>query len=301
MSNAGDAGNRPLMDVETAGLIGQSPNFAGLAELDLGNTSFTLDVWDEVLKWPWLARLRWLRLHDARQVLGPDQPCTVAELVDLPAYREAFQGLARHVDWDTISIGPWAENASWRGLNWREPTRRLLFAMDRFARIGDYDGLEGEYRSLCQRMAGEEVATEIDGLPFDQYEDTLRAGLQEAAASLTRNGGRCIFFRLGLHWGWSGSFDVQANDAAIDEPVGEGSYEMPIAQFPTAPFEEAARIDARQPLYSGTRPSGAPLFLLARTVAAFGRCVKDSSLPVPVYFSCFQAAFRMWDPERHDA
>jgi uncharacterized protein (TIGR02996 family) len=39
----------------------------------------------------------------------------------------------------------------------------------------------------------------------------------------------------------------------------------------------------------------------ARTVAAFGRCVKDSPLPVPLYFSCFHAAFRMWDPDRHDA
>jgi hypothetical protein len=45
-----------MMDVKTARLLGQSPNFAGLEELDLGGASFPIEAWDEVLKWPWLSR-----------------------------------------------------------------------------------------------------------------------------------------------------------------------------------------------------------------------------------------------------
>ena len=52
-------------------------------------------------------------------------------------------------------------------------------------------------------------------------------------------------------------------------------------------------IYARQPLYSGTQPSGTALYLLARTIASLGRC--SSSVPdlFPVYFSCMYAVFRM--------
>jgi hypothetical protein len=95
------------MDMETIRLLGQSPNFARLEELDFGRTSFPLEMWDEVLKWPWLKNLKWLRLHYARQVKAPDFFYTVAELADLPEYSEAFEELVEDVDWETDFISPW--------------------------------------------------------------------------------------------------------------------------------------------------------------------------------------------------
>jgi uncharacterized protein (TIGR02996 family) len=122
---AGDKGNRARMDVKTARALGSSPNLAGLEELDLGRTSFPIEVWDEVLTWPWLSRLKWLRLHYARQVKPPDFFLTVAKLKDLPAYRKAFEERVATVDWQTEFIGPWDGNTCWRGLNWRDRPRRL--------------------------------------------------------------------------------------------------------------------------------------------------------------------------------
>jgi uncharacterized protein (TIGR02996 family) len=52
LSNAGDEGNEPQMDLETTSALGRSPNLAGLERLDLGQTSFPIEAWDEVLRWP---------------------------------------------------------------------------------------------------------------------------------------------------------------------------------------------------------------------------------------------------------
>ena len=124
LSCAGDKGNRALMDVNTARALGKSPNFARLEELDFGRTTFAIEVWDEVLKWPWLSRLKWLRLHYARQVKAPDFFYTVAELKNLPAYREAFEARVAKVDWDTEFISPWTGDTCWRGLSWKDRPKR---------------------------------------------------------------------------------------------------------------------------------------------------------------------------------
>ncbi len=117
LSNAGDEGNQPEMDLETARTLGRSPNLVGLEELDLGQTSFPIEVWDEVLKWPFLPRLKWLRLHYARQVNTPSV-MTVAEIRDLRAYRRAFEQTVANVDWTTEFADPWSSNRYWTGFSW---------------------------------------------------------------------------------------------------------------------------------------------------------------------------------------
>src|SRR5262249_31592574 len=158
---AGDIGNRAQMDLSTARALGGSPNFARLEELDLGGASFPIAVWDEVLKWPWLSRLKWLRLHYARLVRAPDFFYTVAELKDMPLHRHTFEEQVAKVDWQTEFIVPWVGNTCWRGLTWQDRPRRLLFDMDRFVRAQDHDGLEVEYRRLCNKLAGRRLTREI--------------------------------------------------------------------------------------------------------------------------------------------
>jgi uncharacterized protein (TIGR02996 family) len=293
LTNAGDEGNRPEMDLETARCLGESLNLAGLEELDMGRTSFPIPVWDEVLKWPWLTRLRWLRLHYARQV-QPSSIRTLAKLEQLPPYRKAFEQRVGTVDWHTAFISPWDGNTCWRGLTWRDRPRRLLFGMNRFVRAGDYTGLEAEYRRQCAKLAGDRLTAEIDELPFNRYKEELHEGFQRAVANLSENRGRAIFLRLRPDIRWKGEFHVQARDyPKMEEPHEEPSYEGPVAEFPGPGFPEAARIYTQYPLYAGIQPSGPALYLLARTIAAFGRCLSLYDVPAPVYFSCMYVVFWM--------
>jgi uncharacterized protein (TIGR02996 family) len=120
LSCAGDKGNRGQLNRKTVRTLGSSRNFAHLEELDLGHTSFTIEVWNEVLKWPWLSHLKWLRLHHARQVKAPDYFVTVAALQDLPEYRQALEARVSTVDWDTEYVHPWVGNTLWQGFKWED-------------------------------------------------------------------------------------------------------------------------------------------------------------------------------------
>ncbi len=87
-------------------------------------------------------------------------------------------------------------------------------------------------------------------------------------------------------------------DVKYDEPREEWGYTTPIAQFFGPDFPEAGAIAGEHPLDTGIHPSGPTLYLLARTLEAFARCISQYDIPLPVYFSCIYAVFRLNVPAR---
>jgi uncharacterized protein (TIGR02996 family) len=294
LTNAGDVGNGPEMDVDTTRALGESPNLAGLEELDLGQTSFSIEVWDEILKWPWLPRLKWLRLHYARQV-NPPSSMTVAEIENLPAYRHAFEEKVAVIDWQTKFITPWDGNAGWQGLSWDGLRRQHLFSMWPYIQRRDYDGLEAAFRLDCCKYAGEEAARAIDALPFARYQKDLQSGLELAiAASGSEEGATSIYLRIRPDLQWDGQYHLSGE--AVSEPFApreEFSYGNLLADFDAPSFPEAAGVCDQYSTQKPLDPGGVSHYLLARTLAAFGRCVARKKSPVPVFFSCMYAVFRM--------
>jgi hypothetical protein len=294
LTNAGDEGNGPLMDRETSVALGRSPNLAGLERLDMGQTSFPLEAWDEVLRWPWLSHLKWLRLYHARQV-NPPSRLTVAQLHDLPEYRQAFEQRVPVVDWESWNLSPYTGTASWRGLSWDGLRRQHLFSMWPFVRRGDFDGLEAAFRKDCCKYAGEAAAEAADALPFDRYQAALAAGLARAVEMSAPHGGpESIFLRVRPDLNWDAAYHV-TNEAPREpfEPHESGSYNSPLESVAAPPFPEAAAVRDRFPAKQPTDPGGLHHYLIARTVAALGRCVVRASPPVPVFFDCVGAVFRM--------
>jgi hypothetical protein len=93
---------------------------------------------------------------------------------------------------------------------------------------------------------------------------------------------------------WDGHFHV--SDESIPEPFEphqEYSYSGPLAELKAPGFPQAAELRKQFPKQGPLDPEGALHYLLARTVAAFGRCVAQHEVPVPVFFSCMYAVFRM--------
>jgi hypothetical protein len=282
------------MDVQTIRALGRSPNLANLEKLDLGQTSFPIEAWDEVLKWPCLSRLKWLRLHYARQV-NPPSVMTVAEIRNLPAYRRAFEQKNAHIDWDTEFVDPWNSELCWRGLSWDGLRRQHLFSMWPYIQRRDYDGLEAAFRADCRRHAGEAATAAVDALPFDRYEKDLQAGLKRAVtASGRRNEAKAIYLRIRPDLQWDGSFHVSGEQEKKSfTPREEHSYSGPLAEETAPSFPKAASVRESYPATGPLDPGGVQHYLLARTVAAFGRCVARTEVPVPVFFSCMYAVFRM--------
>jgi uncharacterized protein (TIGR02996 family) len=294
LTNAGDEGNEPLMDRETIQVLGRSANLAGLERLDMGQTSFSLEAWDEVLRWPWLSRLKWLRLHYARQV-NPPSTMTVAELGNLPHYRQAFDQLVAVVDWETEFLSPWDGNTSWRGLSWEGLRERHLFSMWPYVRRKDYDGLEAAFRKDCCRYAGESAARAVDDLPFQRYQGELARGLGQAvAASARHSDATSIYLRIRPDLQWSGEYHVTRDRVQEPfEPHSSYSYSGPLGIFTPSSFPEAGQVRDRFAERKLLDPGGVLHYLLARTVAAFGRCVSRTAGPLPILFDCMYAVFRM--------
>jgi uncharacterized protein (TIGR02996 family) len=278
------------LGVATVEAIGRSTALAGLVELDLAGCSLTEATWRAVLNLPQLPRLRWLRLHDAGLV---EQRRHCGYLRDQPKYADAFTARVAAVDWDTEFIDPYF-GGTWTGLSWEARRRNRLFAMNRFIRNQNYDELEAEYRRACLLNGGTTIADEIGALPFAEYQRRLGADLDAALGHLDAADARSLFLRIRPDVRWRGEFHIQAEPPPDTwEPYEEYSYNSPTLQFPVPDFPVAAEIFTKYPLKGSIEPSSPALYLIARTVAAFGRCLHARRLPVSVWFSCGWAVFRM--------
>ncbi len=296
LSHAGDGENRRGMGLATARALGASPNLAGVEELNLSSTSFDLETWDEVLRWPFLRRLKRLALNSARQV-NPPSYRTVAEIAKLPAYRAEFEAAVPDIDWDTEFHDPWnSDRASWRGQSWGRLTQRHLFAMWPWVKNGRYDELETAYRKDCVTFAGEAAAVAVDALPFAAYAtrlaDAFRPALEAAG-----NHPECqsLWLRIRPDLNWNGKVHLSRESVpAPFEPREEGSYSGPLVEFEAGTFPEAGDLRRQHPDQAVLDPGSVLHYLLARTIAAFGRVVRAANPPRPVFFSCMYAVFRMY-------
>jgi hypothetical protein len=82
----------------------------------------------------------------------------------------------------------------------------------------------------------------------------------------------------------------------VNEPFApheEFSYGGSLARYTASSFPPAAKVRDRFRAQGPLDPGGTWHYLLARTVAAFGRCLAQNRAPVPVFFSCMYAVFRM--------
>jgi uncharacterized protein (TIGR02996 family) len=288
LSSAADAGHEPRMTPELMRRLVASPNLAGLKELDLDWCSFTAEAWEVLLAAPWFKAMERLGLPYARIITAEREH--VGYLGEMPQWRARLQRCAARVDFE------WGGVLTWRGQSWAGLRQRHLFAMWPYVQRGDLDALEAAYREDCRKFAGEEAAAAIDAVPFGRWERELRPGLQQAIATAGQeSAATSIFLRLRTDIRWWGEYHVSGE--ALREPFvpySSGGYSGPLASFGSPELPEAGRVDRR--LLGPLDPGGAAHYLLARTVAAFARCVRTMPSPVPVFLDLMSAVFRMAQP-----
>jgi uncharacterized protein (TIGR02996 family) len=279
------------LGLRTIDTMVKSTTFRQLAMLDLRGARATEAGWNAMLRFVARAQLRWLRLRYAYVV---DHDNTVlGELRDIPTYRTAFEQYVQTVDWHTAYIDPWDGTASWQGFSWEARRRQALFALQRFLPDCAYADLERTYYTLCRDQAGPDIAERIAALPFADYEAMLAQGLTTAITRLPQNNGQAIYFRVrGERWDYA-QFTIHAeDDVTAPIPREERSYTDTL-HVPVAAFPPAADIVNQYPLDEGITPSSPGLYIVARTLATLGRCLQRTTSPVPVYFSCNYAVFRL--------
>jgi hypothetical protein len=147
----------------------------------------------------------------------------------------------------------------------------------------DWHGLEQTYQTLCASMAGDDAAGRIAALDFASYQRRLCDAFITVAERLRKCEVRAIYFEYDLGNDWESNFFLCQQYTPERERSDEWACEW-VDECPGPKFEEACTEYMESDVdWTGESP-GIPLFLMARTVAAYGRCV--DACPVAVDAIC---------------
>ncbi len=300
ISNAGDPGNNPQLTVETVRLLADSPNLQNLEELDLRSTHATAAVWQAILEIPWLPRLKKLYLGGACEVPEGEWIPVVGNLAQIARWREAWDALVDNIDWETDFIDPWS-GGCWQGQSWEGRQQSVLFGIADFVHRKDWDGLEKHYRKLCVEYKDEATAQAIAALNFAPWTNGLRPHFEQALENAAQSDSTTVFLRVRPDLNWSGEFGVHAefgNDPFaslpddLSQPFAAYSYSSPETTIETVNFEQASVIYTKHSSRS-SKPDGAANYLIARSMAAFGKLVEEIKPAPQVFLSFMSIVLRM--------
>lgn len=135
----------------------------------------------------------------------------------------------------------------------------------------DWDGLESSYRRCCSNLAGEDQTQKIAALDFASYQAVLEDFFSKAVATAQAVNAQALYFEYDLDNDWQSNFflcgDYNPESAGDDDWACEWLDEVKGPEFPEAFDVYSDNNFDRSPLAKGST-----LYLVARTVAAYGRC-----------------------------
>ena len=161
----------------------------------------------------------------------------------------------------------------------KEYAKAQTIASQRVLRTGMvWDGLENEFRETCNRLAGPEQTIRIAAVNLDQYGYALREGLAHAIKRAVELDLSAVYFEYDLDNLWAGDFYLckyyypeSAND---DEWACDWMESLDGPQQ-----EELSDIYLENHFDKTPTAKGSTLYLVARTVALYGRGYSEIETP----------------------
>lgn len=139
----------------------------------------------------------------------------------------------------------------------------------------DWSSLERAYHELAAEMAGEEQAARIAQLAFPAYQLRLQPFLTKAHADALRLRAKAIYFEYDLDNDWQSAFFIceryNAESAHDDDWACDWTED-----FRGPDFADASAIYREHSFDRTPVAKGSTLYLVARTVASFGRCCEQA-------------------------
>ena len=169
--------------------------------------------------------------------------------------------------------------------------------MKPFIKRTDWAGLEEEFCALAENLGGTGTARPIKSLDFDRYQQALSSGLDQAKRMASRLEARAIYLEYDLDNDWESTFFLckEYRSEAADDDDWACDY---VQTIPGPAFPEASAIYDENGFDRTPLATGSTLYLIARTVASFGRvaCLAPSgSLPICIAYHDQDPIFRISD------
>ena len=154
--------------------------------------------------------------------------------------------------------------------------------MKEFIAEGDWDGLEKSAQKRCEKLAGKEAAKKIADVDLSDYMEELEEGLKRAYEEGEDLGALAVYFEYDMENHWNGAYylctEYSPEDEEDDDWATSADEEI---EGPSSPELAGLFVGSFD---TNDKDRGVNGYLIARTVAAFGRCV--DALPDPECAVC---------------
>ena len=145
----------------------------------------------------------------------------------------------------------------------------------------DWDAIEAKYKELAKKLSKGKTAQKIAKINLTKFRETLAKKLSEAVETAENISAAAVYFKYDIDNDWQSCFficpDYHPESEEDDDWACEWEEEVEGPKLPN--FSKIYH------KYSGdgddASGNGITLYLIARTVCTFGRCVEDIP-PTPV-------------------
>lgn len=146
-------------------------------------------------------------------------------------------------------------------------------------RAGRWDRVEAQGRDACMRLTGPAAAKEVESVSLGRYQEQLRTALKRALKKAAKLEVPAVYFEYDLDNGWQGNFFLcreYVPQAEVEEADGGDDWAGDWDETVPGPAQKKlAAIYSAQGGFAETREQvGRTSFLVARTIAAFGRAAE---------------------------
>jgi hypothetical protein len=151
---------------------------------------------------------------------------------------------------------------------------KLIEKMDSFISARDWHGLESAYNQIARRLAGEIQATRISGVALANYQKTLAKKLRLTVKKAQARKAKAIYFEYDLDNDWESTFFICPD--YNPQSIGDDDWACDWTENIAGPDMPAFCALYRKHGFTQEKQAvGSAAYLIARTVAVFGRCVEE--------------------------
>lgn len=150
---------------------------------------------------------------------------------------------------------------------------KLLEKMSPFIGARDWHGLESAYWRIAAQAAGEPQAKRIAAVALESYEKGLSKGLKLALKKARAATAQAVYFEYDLDNDWEGTFFIcpQYSPQKLGDDDWAGDW---AEDFPGPDSPDLCAIYRKHGFAKDAKAAASTGYLIARTVAAFGRCAE---------------------------
>ena len=144
-----------------------------------------------------------------------------------------------------------------------------------------YEEMEAKYYELCSTTVKGNAAERIHNISLDTFQKQVKSSLQEAVHIVNEQSAKAIYFEYDMDNDWESTFFICDGYSSLFEEDDDWASDW-IEEIEGPSNKEFAQIYQENGFDATEKAKAITLFLIVRTLVAFGTVAKSIKLNVPL-------------------